>query len=68
VKLFIVYDDSSKASQQDLALKALCLELRKTCAANYLKTLKIEPETFDLETLAQAIKAEKENSSHGSPE
>lgn len=66
MKLYVVYDDSSQASQQDQAIKALCLEMQKMYAASYLKTITIDQNSLDVEKLFQAITLQKEHSSDGS--
>ncbi|MDX2108334.1 MAG: hypothetical protein SFY67_18215 [Candidatus Melainabacteria bacterium] len=65
MKLYVIYDDSSQASQQDLAIRAMCLEMQKKYAASYLKTLTIDPNSLDVEKLVQAITLQKEKSSDG---
>lgn len=65
MKLYVLYDDSCQASQQDQAIKAMCLEMQKKYAASYLKTLTIEPKTMDVEKLVQAITLQKEKLSDG---
>ncbi len=66
MKLYVVYDDSSQASLEDQALKALCQELKKMTVASYLKTITIDPQAQDIETLIQAISTQKETISNGS--
>ncbi len=66
MKLYVVYDDSTKATQEELALKALCLELQKMYVSNYLKTITIDPQAPDVERFIQAITTQKETSSNGS--
>jgi hypothetical protein len=66
MKLYVVYDDSNQASQQDQALRALCLEMQKLYAASYLKTITIEPNSHDVEKFVQAITLQKEHSPNGS--
>ncbi|MCW5821485.1 MAG: hypothetical protein KIT34_01705 [Cyanobacteria bacterium TGS_CYA1] len=65
MKLYVIYDDSSQASQQDQAIRAMCLEMQKKYAASYLKTLTIDPNSLDVEKLVQAITLQKEKSSDG---
>lgn len=66
MKLYVVYDDSTKASLEDQALKALCQELKKMTVASYLKTITIDPQAQDIERVIQAITSQKEISSNGS--
>jgi hypothetical protein len=66
MKLYVVYDDSNQATQEELALKALCLELQKMYVANYLKTITIDPQAPDIERVIQAITTQKETSFNGS--
>ncbi len=66
MKLYVVYDDSTKASLEDQALKALCQELQKMSVASYLKTITIDPQAQDIERVIQAITPQKEISSNGS--
>jgi len=66
MKLYVMYDDSISASQEEKALKALCLELQKMYITSHLKTITIDPQAEDIESLMQAITTHEETSSNGS--
>ncbi len=60
MKLFILYDDAAIASKEDLALKTLTMELKKSPLCTFIGTMDVEPANPDFETVKKAITFQKE--------